>query len=227
MLKTNTEERLELERQSMGSKIEYALGQKIPNTLLSFIREVPKKTKGRRRAIFLCECGNFTESNIVHVTNGNTQSCGCLHSENAAKRLRTHGQARRSGRTREYETWLSMHYRVKTARWYVDINVCERWNKFENFFADMGERPEGHTIERIDGTKDYCPENCVWATPKAQANNTSSNIKVTVNGVTKTVAEWCDITGLNPYTVYTRIHTGMPPEEAVIKPLMRTNGKPK
>ena len=68
------------------------------------------------------------------------------------------------------------------AHLYLDKGVCERWKVFDNFLADMGERPEGYTLEREDGTKGYSPENCVWATPEAQARN-KQNSKLTEQDV--------------------------------------------
>lgn len=70
------------------------------------------------------------------------------------------------------------------------IKVCERWLEFENFLADMGESPLGRSIDRIDNNGNYEPGNCRWATPKQQASNTRANRRFTIEGETKTVAEW-------------------------------------
>jgi hypothetical protein len=70
------------------------------------------------------------------------------------------------------------------------IVVCERWNVFANFLEDMGERPSGKTIERLDMKGPYCKENCKWANHLQQMNNTSRNRVITHNGKTMTVAQW-------------------------------------
>lgn len=95
------------------------------------------------------------------------------------------------------------------------IKVCERWQEFSNFFKDMGQPPTpAHTIERIDNDGPYSPDNCRWATMDEQRLNTRKTIRITVNGVTKCLAEWSRIYGINYGTLQYRItYMGLKPPE--------------
>ena len=114
----------------------------------------------------LCECGTKTVVHSYELRIGNSKSCGCLHQEIMRKLRTTHGH---SGDL-TYSTWCHMIERCtsKTARqykWYAGkgITVCDRWRKFENFLADMGERPSiKHAIDREDPNGNYEPSNCSW-----------------------------------------------------------------
>lgn len=109
---------------------------------------------------------------------GDAKSCGCLRVETIRARCLRHGQARKHAASPTYRSWQYMHSRVKSrspklARVYRDrgIKVCDRWKSFEAFLADMGERPDGLVLDRIDGNRGYEPTNCRWITPKANTQN--------------------------------------------------------
>jgi hypothetical protein len=87
------------------------------------------------------------------------------------------------------------------------IRLCERWHSFDSFYEDMGfSYLPGLSIERIDNNGDYCPENCKWATKKEQANNRKTNRFFTIDGTTKTLAQWIEISKLKPSTVRQRLY---------------------
>jgi hypothetical protein len=127
----------------------------------------------RKNAYWLCrcDCGQITTVVRYHLVKGTTRSCGCIKVE----RLRTHGD----WGSIEYRTWQSIHQRCTNPNndgfknyGGRGIKVCRRWNKFENFLADMGRRPSGrYTIERIDNDKGYSPSNCTWIPFIEQSKN--------------------------------------------------------
>lgn len=86
------------------------------------------------------------------------------------------------------------------------VKVCDSWIDFKNFLADMGNRPEGTTLDRIDSNRHYSKDNCRWATPKEQANNTSKNVLISFAGYTKTLSEWANEIGIKPNTLQYRLY---------------------
>lgn len=86
------------------------------------------------------------------------------------------------------------------------IKYIKRWELFDEFLKDMGERPEGTTLDRIDNDSDYTPENCRWATLKQQANNRSDNVYITYKGEKRTAQEWSEIYGLPRHNITWRLN---------------------
>lgn len=100
------------------------------------------------------------------------------------------------------------------------ITVCERWREsFENFFEDMGIRPEGKTIDRIDHDGNYELTNCRWATPKQQSENKRNNVIITIGNESQTLSVWCEAFGLDYKTASNRIRLGWDSVKAVTDPL--------
>jgi hypothetical protein len=119
-----------------------------------------------------CDCGAFKMIWKHNLTTGHTTSCGCAKVE-FGRTKRTHGHSRADigKQSRTYKSWASMKDRSGKASGYEHVSVCERWQSFENFLADMGERPEGLTLDRIDPEGNYEMSNCRWATKSEQAYN--------------------------------------------------------
>ena len=130
-----------------------------------------------KRPHFLCrcDCGQDTIVTSGQLKNGNTTSCGCYDRE---RRVKHGGAVRGKRRDKTYQAWKNMRQRCRDTRektFYSyggrGISVCERWNNFASFLADMGEAPPGLTLDRINNDLGYSPENCRWATYKEQNHN--------------------------------------------------------
>lgn len=121
--------------------------------------------------------------------------------------------------SRTWTSWQMMHrrcagYTETHRKHYTDkgIKVCERWEDFNAFLADMGTRPEGMTLDRIDINGPYSPENCRWATHTEQMGNRSNSVHITLNGVTKCMSQWAKELGLTHETIKQRLRKGWPVE---------------
>jgi len=140
-----------------------------------------------------------------------------------------HGHAFPGKMTKIYKIWRSMKRRCYDKNndnysYYggKGVVVCERWQKFKNFFLDMGNPPtEKHTIDRINNDRGYEPENCKWSTKQEQMQNRSHYLRIAVNGELLTTGQWERKLGLPRAAISERITNGMPPYDAVTKPFRK------
>ena len=166
-----------------------------------------------------CVCGKEKDVLIGHLKSGVSTSCGCMRST-------THGHAK-SNRERSptYNTWLGMKerclnpnhqsYPVYGGR---GITLCDRWLKFENFLEDMGERPEGKTLDRKDNDKGYTKSNCRWATKEEQYDNQNGAIEH--NGEKHSIKGWAEKLNIPYARLQARLHRGWEFERAISTPAM-------
>lgn len=98
------------------------------------------------------------------------------------------------------------------------ITICERWNVYANFLADMGERPAGMTLDRKDSSGNYEPDNCKWSTPAEQAVNKTCNVWVEIDGRRQVLTHWAKELGIKRTTVLMRIRRGWDPVRALTEP---------
>lgn len=174
-------------------------------------------TDGNRSALWAtrCDCGREKVVSRELLRSGKTRSCGCLAHESAVesgRKKRTHGMTD----TSTYYIYQGIIQRCHNpkAPAYGEyggrgITVCQRWlDSFESFLADMGERPEGLTLDRIDNDKGYGPDNCRWATWVEQANNRRSGVFVEHEGRRLSTAQRARELGMRQDTLMNRLKSG-------------------
>ena len=197
----------------MGSFVDWS-GHKFSRWTV--LQRVTNGHAGQTRWLCRCECGTKKTVMAGNLTRRISESCGCLSRERNTK----HGMTN----TRLHRVWRSLRERCNNprSRDYPKyggrgIKVCNRWNDFENFAADMGERPSDRlSIDRINNHGHYEPGNCRWATTKQQLRNTRQNRLLTFCGETRPLIEWSEITGVAVERLRSRIKRGWPVERAFI-----------
>lgn len=165
-----------------------------------------------------CDCGIEREVSKRSIRAGISQSCGSMACSGRVppRSITTHGATRGGRRLAEYGIWRSMLARCRNPNVAAfpryggrGVLVVSRWNSFENFIADMGFRQSNeYSLDRINNDGHYEPGNVRWATRREQARNTRKTIFLTVGGVTRSAAEWSELTGINQDTITSRIRRG-------------------
>lgn len=168
-----------------------------------------------------CDCGAYHFSTVTHLLSGNTTSCGCLKRDVIALRNKSnviHGYTN----SPTWVSWMLMRQRCTNPKHKSfaeyggrGITICERWESFENFLADMGERPANHSLDRRDPNGNYAPDNCRWATSEEQANNKRTSRRYTYDGRTQTLAQWAREIGVSRQSLRYRLDNDFSIEEAL------------
>lgn len=186
-------------------------------------REMGRKPKARTR----CQCGTVSDHVIVDLVRGKVKSCGC---QLLMRRTITHGASRGQIRTTEYHSWQAIKNRCGNPKTPAfsryggrGITVCDRWREsFEAFLEDVGLKPTPDmSIDRIDNNRGYEPGNVRWADAHTQNNNRRDTLLVTIDGVTKSIADWSVHLGIKSGTVYSRVRKGMDAAEALLTPVVK------
>jgi hypothetical protein len=187
----------------------------------------PFSVNGKKYFSVRCTCGVEKSARADHLVSGGTKSCGCHRSESSTRR-KTHGMTNSS----EYEIWSSMKKRCynKNNVAYKNyggrgIFVCNEWLVFENFYRDMGPRPVGASIDRIDNNKGYSKENCTWSTDLEQANNRRNVKRYVVGELNGTLPQLCRALNMPRHTVWARLKVGCDVVDAFTRPINRKKGR--
>lgn len=164
----------------------------------------------------ICSCGNSRITQEAELIKRGLKSCGCAGLDTQFKP--EHGMYQ----TPEFITWNGTFGRCRTSPDYAGrgIKVCERWNDFATFYADMGPRPStNHSLDRIDVDGDYSPENCRWATSKEQANNRTTTHYLELNGEKHSLTEWSEKLGISQSVIAGRLRRGWTVEKTLTEPV--------
>jgi hypothetical protein len=198
---------------------------------LTVVAEGPGYTRpsGRSERTLICECscGRAKEVLLSHLRTGAIRSCGCLRNEETRKRVTTHGGTAGKKAGYLYRAWTKIKSRchIPNNKDYSiyggrGISVYPEWiNNFATFrdwvLRELGPRPAGCSLDRLDNERGYMPGNLRWATAKEQANNRRTCIKLGLNGRVQTATEWAEEYGLNPGDLHKRLKRGLTLVEAL------------
>ncbi len=183
-----------------------------------------KSRHGKAQWLCKCDCGNVKIISGDSLRQKRSVSCGCYQQEARGLKNRTHGLTR----SPTYRSWQMMKkrcscpddvsYKNYGAR---GITYTPRWEKFQNFLQDMGEKPDGTSLERLNNAKGYSKSNCKWATRTEQNRNRRLNILFMYRKQTKCLAEWCEELNLSYSRTYHRLTNGWSVEAAFETPFVQ------
>ena len=188
--------------------------------------EVPNSTRAMWRC--KCDCGNEKITSGVNLRRGKALSCGCLHKETVAKINKETKTKHGESQSRLYSIWRGMKKRCycKKHEAYHNyggrgISICDDWlssfEKFQKWALSHG-YDKSMTIDRVDVNGNYEPQNCRFITKAEQSRNRRTNHLLTLDGETKTISEWAEITGLGKNVILSRVNMGWTDEDALRRP---------
>lgn len=197
-------------------------GQKFDRLLV--VRRVGTSKDGQKTYLCQCDCGRKKIVKSGNLRSGKTKSCGCYNSDRIKEQNKLNFKHGGSG-SRLYGIWIDMRARCsykKSINWHLyggrGIIVCDAWQNDFSVFRDWAFNngyKDGLQLDRIDNDGNYEPDNCKWSSRSEQGNNRRTCNYITINGVTKTISEWCDESGVKRSTAYNRIKRGWDGERAV------------
>lgn len=164
-----------------------------------------------------CDCGTVRSVSVATLKNGESKSCGCLHKEIQAARFGAYATTHALTGTGAWNSWTAMKSRCtnpknKAFKHYGGrgIQFCERWGSFKNFLTDMGDRPEGKTLDRKDVNGNYTPSNCKWSTQSEQCINRRGITAYKINGENLTIRQWSERLAVSITTLKARLSRNWP-----------------
>jgi hypothetical protein len=176
-------------------------------------------------AVFVCDCGGKLVTTVSRVKQEKATSCGCFAKELLVKRSTKHGLTSTVTGRKTMQAWNAMWGRctnpsVESYARYggKGISVCDRWKSFDAFLEDMGVAFNGESLDRIDGSLGYFPENCRWSTLKEQAINRSTTVFIQIGDTVKTMTDWASQNNIPLSTVFGRLQRGWSDADAVSLP---------
>jgi hypothetical protein len=203
----------------------------LSGTSVGYMRVIeltPKRTK-QGLVIWSCVCTRCGSTVFLSSSNARrTQSCKPCADELASAKNKQHGHAGKA-KSPTYRAWSSMIDRCNNEKHpaYANyggrgVTVSQSWELFENFLFDMGVRPDGLSLDRIDNAMGYSKENCRWATRVTQQRNKRTNVLVTALGRTQPLVAWAEETGIPAQTIAYRVRHGWEPDKAVTTPTIKS-----
>jgi hypothetical protein len=186
--------------------------------------------KGRAQWMCTCSCGMLHMASGDALKQGKITSCGCYR--RSGDRWRTHGCTSGRTKSRAFRIWSGMKQRCDNPRasgfhryGAKGVSYDPAWREFSAFYADMGDCPDGMSLDRIDNSKGYCKTNCRWATAVEQSTNRNTTHFFTQSGKTLSLSQWCRELNLQYARTYRRVVINGEPFPTAVEPTKRKTGK--